>query len=143
VLINAPANIAFILLQARGYARWSAWLHLIELPLTTAALLLAVQRFGIEGAAWVWLLRIALDTAGMFYLARRLQPDIVSLRLVFGLIFSCAGALLLIVAANGAGGIVTRGALALLVVAVSAAILLERREFVSLCSTFQSFLRRR
>ena len=143
VLINAPANIAFILLQARGYARWSAWLHLIELPLTIVALLLAVQRFGIEGAAWVWLLRIALDTAAMFVLARRLQPDIVSARLVLGLTCACLGALALISAGSDTGGVIARGALAVLIVAVSTAITFEKREFSSLCSTLLAIFPRR
>jgi O-antigen/teichoic acid export membrane protein len=135
VLINAPAGIAFILLQARGYARWSAWLHLAELPVTVIVLFAAVVSFGVTGAATVWLLRIAIDTAALFWLARRIEPSFVSGRLVAGLVCGVLSALILIAMVKASADWLMTGALAAVLVAVSLAIIVEKREFTSLLPT--------
>jgi len=69
--LNALAQIALAAVQASGKPRWSATLHVVELPLYLAALVWLVQARGIEGAAQAWFLRVVFDTAALFVLAAR------------------------------------------------------------------------
>lgn len=70
-VFNALAQIPFAALHGRGLARQTAMLHLAELPLYLAALLLLVRSHGIEGAAVAWALRGAIDFAALVWLLRR------------------------------------------------------------------------
>jgi O-antigen/teichoic acid export membrane protein len=143
VLLNAPANIAFILLQARGHARWSAVLHLVELPVTVALLVWAVKSYGIDGAAWVWFARIVVDTAAMFLLARRIDPDVLSRRFVLGSLVATGSALLLIAIAQTVQGFAVTALVCALLMAVSLAAIFNRREFVSLKDLLATVVLRR
>jgi O-antigen/teichoic acid export membrane protein len=118
VFLNALAQIALALVQASGRPRWSATLHLIELPLYLALLVWLVRTHGIEGAAIAWLIRVAFDTAAMFaFAARRVQGgDRIALK-TLGLSLLALGAM-----AAGAGipGLSGRGAYGALVLALAA-----------------------
>ncbi len=59
--INAVGAVPFTLLQARGEARFTAMLHLAELPFYLAALLLLGQAYGLAGMAAAFALRCAAD----------------------------------------------------------------------------------
>lgn len=73
VLLNAMARAPFVMVQGYGYARWTALLHLLELPPYAAALYWLLGRYGIEGAAIAWTGRIAVDTAALYLMAVRLE----------------------------------------------------------------------
>lgn len=71
VLINAIGSMYFAWLHAQGRFRATAVLHLLELPLYLAALVLLLEQFGVTGAAVAWVLRVGLDSAMLAWLARR------------------------------------------------------------------------
>jgi O-antigen/teichoic acid export membrane protein len=68
---NAMAQVPFAFLQAGRGDRVVALLHMVELPVFIVALLLAVPRWGLTGAAAVWGARLIIDSAGMWALAAR------------------------------------------------------------------------
>lgn len=71
VWINAIGSMYFAWLHAQGRFRTTALLHLLELPLYLAALVMLLREFGVTGAAIAWVLRVALDSAMLAWLARR------------------------------------------------------------------------
>lgn len=73
VWINAIGSMYFAWLHAQGRFRATALLHLVELPLYLAALVVLVKQFGVTGAAIAWVLRVGLDSAMLAWLARRWQ----------------------------------------------------------------------
>ena len=103
VVLNAAAQIAFGMLQAAGYARATALLHVAELPLYLLALWFASSWFGVTGAAAVWVLRILVDTMAMIWLARRVQPAAFGVRAVIG---TFGGAALVLAAVTLSGPLV-------------------------------------
>jgi O-antigen/teichoic acid export membrane protein len=70
---NALAQIPMVALHGLGLARQTALLHLIELPLYIAALLLLVRGHGLQGAALAWSLRGALDMLTLHWMLHRAQ----------------------------------------------------------------------
>ncbi len=73
VFLNAMARAPFVMVQGYGYARWTALLHVLELPPYAAALFWLLRRYGIEGAAIAWTGRIVADTAVLYLMAVRLE----------------------------------------------------------------------
>jgi len=71
VYANCIAQVAYAGLQAGGEARAAARLHLLELPVFVAVLLVAVWRYGAAGAAVVWGARMLIDAAFMTALGVR------------------------------------------------------------------------
>jgi len=61
VLINSLAQLPFTLIQSAGRPDITAKLHIIELLLYVPCLIIALEYFGIAGAAFVWMLRVAAD----------------------------------------------------------------------------------
>jgi O-antigen/teichoic acid export membrane protein len=73
VLLNAAAQVPYVLLHGAGRADVPARLHLVELPIHAALAWFLVSRFGITGAATAWTVRVALDTALLFGAAHYLS----------------------------------------------------------------------
>jgi O-antigen/teichoic acid export membrane protein len=71
VTLNCLAYVPFTLLQARGRADLTGKLHLAELPIYIASLLVLVPSQGIDGAAVAWSVRCAIDAAALFLIAQR------------------------------------------------------------------------
>lgn len=71
VWINAIGAMYFAWLHAQGRFRATALLHMAELPLYVATLVLLLKQFGVVGAAVAWVLRVGLDSAMLAWLARR------------------------------------------------------------------------
>jgi O-antigen/teichoic acid export membrane protein len=63
LVVLSIGAVPFTLVQALGRPKWSAMVHLIELPVHAAITWVAVTRFGIVGAAAAWSLRAAYDAA--------------------------------------------------------------------------------
>lgn len=59
--INAIANVPYALIQARGNSRYTAIIHLIELPIYFFILYGLGAAFGLSGVALAFTLRVALD----------------------------------------------------------------------------------
>lgn len=71
VWINALGSMYFAWLHAHGRFRATALLHLVELPLYLAVLVLLLKQLGVTGAAIAWALRVGFDSAMLAWLARR------------------------------------------------------------------------
>lgn len=74
VAANSLAAVPFSLLQASGRARWTASLHAIEVLPFVLLLWLAVQHWGIVGAAAAWTIRVLIDTTVMMWRAQSVAP---------------------------------------------------------------------
>ncbi|MGE5323686.1 MAG: flippase [Actinomycetota bacterium] len=72
IFLNGLAQIPFIHLQSVGRPDITAKLHVFELPIYAAVLLIFARRFGIQGVAVAWLIRIVLDGALLFWFSHRL-----------------------------------------------------------------------
>jgi O-antigen/teichoic acid export membrane protein len=72
-VFNALAHIPFAALHSYGLARQTALLHLVELPLYLAVLVVLVRAHGIEGAAAAWAGRALFDLAALSWLLRRAE----------------------------------------------------------------------
>jgi O-antigen/teichoic acid export membrane protein len=72
-VFNALAHIPFAALHGYGLARQTALLHLLELPLYLAVLVVLVRAHGIEGAAAAWAGRALLDLAALSWLLHRAE----------------------------------------------------------------------
>lgn len=70
VLANAIAHVPFAAIQARGGARATALLQLVELPCYVVVLWLLASEFGAVGAALAWTLRTVVDLAALWVTAR-------------------------------------------------------------------------
>lgn len=73
VVINGCAHIPQAFIQARGLARWTALLHVVEFSLYVIYGPLLIFTYGLYGAAFAWLLRSSISAAALYYLARRLR----------------------------------------------------------------------
>lgn len=67
--MNALANVPYALIQARGNSRYTAMLHLLELPAYAAMLYWFGNVFGLPGVALAFTLRVGLDCALLFHKA--------------------------------------------------------------------------
>jgi O-antigen/teichoic acid export membrane protein len=76
VLINSLANVPFALIQGAGRPDLTAKLHLLELPIYLATVLLGLRFYGIVGVAAAWSLRASLDAALLFLVATRVVPGL-------------------------------------------------------------------
>lgn len=80
--LNAISQLPFAALHSLGRTRDTALLHLIELPLYVAGLILLVQSAGLPGAAAAWTLRALVDCVALLWMlnrATRMAQDQVSL----------------------------------------------------------------
>lgn len=68
-LVNAIAQMPFALVQGRGKPKWTAIMHVVELPLYLAGLWFGLQWFGLTGAALAWAIRNAVDCFVLFGMA--------------------------------------------------------------------------
>lgn len=73
MLINAPGQLAFALVQSSGRSDITARLHLLEVVPYVGALILLMRWRGIEGAAIAWTLRVLADTVFLTGYAARLS----------------------------------------------------------------------
>lgn len=81
VWINGVSLFPYTLLQARNRPDVIAKLHALELLPFIGVLWLAIQLFGLPGAAMAWILRVAVDAAMLFRVARlgwRLLVDLIA-----------------------------------------------------------------
>jgi O-antigen/teichoic acid export membrane protein len=72
VLVNAAAQVPYVLLQGSGRPDLPARFHLLELPIHAVVAWLLISRWGIPGAAAAWTLRVLLDAVLLFLAAHRL-----------------------------------------------------------------------
>jgi O-antigen/teichoic acid export membrane protein len=75
VLVNAMARTPFVFVQGAGCAKWTAILHMSELPFYAVVLWLLLRGgIGIEGAAYAWSGRIVVDAIALYVMTVRLEP---------------------------------------------------------------------
>lgn len=60
-VFNSLAQVPFASIQSRGYARITAYIHLVELVPYLAMLFYLIKIYGIIGAASAWTIRMAVD----------------------------------------------------------------------------------
>lgn len=63
LLFLSVGAVPFTLVQALGRPKWSAMVHVVELPIHAAITWFSVSAFGIVGAAAAWSLRAVYDAA--------------------------------------------------------------------------------
>lgn len=67
-LFNSIALVPYNNLQAKGYSRTTAMVHLFEVIPYLTLMYFSVQQWGVVGAACIWSLRMAVDCIVMAYL---------------------------------------------------------------------------
>lgn len=72
LLINAMAHIPQAHIQARGFSRWTALLHIAELIGFFLYAPYLILHFGLLGAAWSWVIRAVLSAAILYFLSLNL-----------------------------------------------------------------------
>lgn len=75
IFLNSMAMFPYALLQSAGYPRYTAFLHLLELPLYGALLIFFLTEYGIVGAALAWLVRAILDTGLLAWIVCKCLPE--------------------------------------------------------------------
>lgn len=95
VFINALARAPFVMVQGYGYAKWTGFAHILELPPYAVALWWLLERYGIEGAAIAWTARIVIDTVVLYLMAVRLEPRLLAtmLRDLWWMVVTCGAAI--------------------------------------------------
>ena len=76
--VNAVANVPYALIQARGNSRFTAILHLLELPLYFIMLYGFGVKLGLYGVALAFTLRVILDCFALFYKAQFIDRYVLS-----------------------------------------------------------------
>lgn len=71
MLLNGVAFVPFAAIQAAGFARVTAKLHLIEAAVYFPLLFYGLHAFGLPGAAMAWTVRVGLDLALLAWLSQR------------------------------------------------------------------------
>lgn len=71
LFFNGVAFIPFSLIQAAGNARETALLHVLEIILYFPILFLAIELFGLLGAALAWTLRAMFDSIALLLLSKK------------------------------------------------------------------------
>jgi O-antigen/teichoic acid export membrane protein len=75
VLVNGMARTPIVFVQGVGHAKWSAVMHMCELPFYAVVLWLLMRGgLGIEGAAYAWTGRIVVDAVVLYIMTVRLEP---------------------------------------------------------------------
>lgn len=97
VLVNAMARTPFVFVQGAGHAKWTALLHVIELPMYVLALWWLLKVDGIVGAAWAWTARVSIDCAALYAMSLWIEPRLrdMALRDLFLVTGSCGAAVCL------------------------------------------------
>lgn len=71
VLFNSLAYIPVTFLQGIGRADYTSKIYLIELPIYISLMWIAIENYGINGAALTWLCRMVIDAIIFFWIAKR------------------------------------------------------------------------
>jgi len=90
--MNSPAFIAVLLLQGQGKPKMVATLHMIEILPFLGVMWVAVDTWGIAGAAGAWSTRVACDAIVLYYLSGALQ-QLLKMIVVSALFIASAAAL--------------------------------------------------
>ena len=75
IFLNSLSQVPFAHVQGAGRPDITAKIHLLELPIYLAALVLMARSMGIRGVALAWLLRVALDSVLLSVFSWRLLPE--------------------------------------------------------------------
>lgn len=78
VYYNSLALIPFTLIQGMEKSKWTAQLHLTELPFYLLFLWVGIHYWGLTGAAVVWTIRIFFDEVALSFFAPRAANQIIS-----------------------------------------------------------------
>ena len=73
---NCCAQVPFAWIQAAGRSDVTGKLHLIQLPVYAALLLILTMRFGIVGTAVAWSVRATADAILLYYASASLFPEV-------------------------------------------------------------------
>ncbi|HCY3363984.1 TPA: O142 family O-antigen flippase, partial [Escherichia coli] len=60
-VFNSLAQVPFASIQSRGYAKITAYIHMVELIPYLMALFYFINNYGIIGAAYAWSIRVTID----------------------------------------------------------------------------------
>lgn len=71
LIFNGVAHVPFAAIQAKGSARTTAKLHILELVFYIPLLFVCIKYFGLMGAAMAWSLRVTIDYFALLYLCKK------------------------------------------------------------------------
>lgn len=75
MVVNGVAHVPFVFVQGVGRPDVTAWIHLVEAPVYALALLWALPRWGLPGAAAIWTARVSVDLLLLSVASWRLNRD--------------------------------------------------------------------
>jgi O-antigen/teichoic acid export membrane protein len=117
VLVNAAAQVPYVLLHGSGRPDVTAKLHLVELPIHALLAYFLVGRFGVTGAALAWTLRVTLDAVLLFVMTHRLRllrvQELASERVLRTAAVALGGVVVVVLAVGLADATARLGAVAL------------------------------
>lgn len=76
IFVNSLSTLPFVLIQSAGRPDITAWLLVAELPVYGVALWFLTRWLGIEGTAMAWTGRLLAEAIFVFFLFRRLLPEV-------------------------------------------------------------------
>lgn len=68
---NSLAHIPYAVIQAAGYSKITAYLHIFELLPFLAILYYLTDCYGMAGAAWAWNIRVCFDFLALIFIAKK------------------------------------------------------------------------
>lgn len=74
ILLNGIAQVPFAAIQAKGSARTTSLLHIVELIIYLPLLFFCLKMFGLIGAAAAWSIRVLIDLMALLVLAGNIFP---------------------------------------------------------------------
>lgn len=126
VYVNCMAQLLFAAVQAAGRARWTAVLHVAELPLYLGLAVVLIRWRPVEGAALAWTIRVSVDALLLLAMTRAVSPGIFA-RGEGGRWVAIAASVAIVVALPAAAGLpmATKAVMVLLACAASVVVMLR------------------
>lgn len=73
VMVNCLAQLYYTMVQGTGRSDWTAKLHFLELLPYILFLFIAIENWGVTGAAIAWFIRALVDLLGLIYLSNKIN----------------------------------------------------------------------
>ena len=74
IWFNNTSFSLFTYIQSKGFAKYTAYLHLIELAPFILILIILISKYGIIGAGLAWVFRHIFDLVGLTYISKKINP---------------------------------------------------------------------
>ena len=75
---NALAQIPYTILQSKGFSKYTAYIHLLEVVPFLVAVYFATEAYGLIGAALVWSARVCIDLILLLFLNYKMRSILIN-----------------------------------------------------------------